>query len=68
MEAFKITETDLGAAQDTIADQIVEKKPTTRSQKIWNDKPMKKQYFWPLLSILKKDILIKQKIKLYSSF
>ena len=26
MEAFKITETDLGAAQDTIADQIVEKK------------------------------------------
>ena len=33
MEAFKITETDLGAAQDTIADQIVEKKPTTRSQK-----------------------------------
>ena len=68
MEAFKITETDLGAAQDTIADQIVEKKPTTRSQKTWNDKPRRNSIFDPFSRSWKKDILIKQKIKLYSSF
>ena len=33
MEAFKITETDLGAAQDTIADQIVEKNDVKITEK-----------------------------------
>ena len=49
MEAFKITETDLGAAQDTIADQIVEKNDDkiTENMKRKKDNPRRNSIFDP---------------------